>query len=271
MTEEELEMTESLKKRYTVLSFIMGKGYEILHEIFQPQDDVEYLMITDDPNLKSSTWKVVFDEDLLKFKDGFERCFRVRYNVFKYCSTDICVTIDGSMEVTGSLDEIIDKFESEQHDICLMPHPLFSDFISEYKLWIEARKYPLENTKRFFKLLADAKYDPRYKGLFQICFSIKRRGEITKAIDDMTMALMQYLSIGQEKFERLDQTVFSFVMNRYFNHLKVLPVSEQVVRSKAIQWYWHKSQNKNLNAFYDINKSDMKYVFDKPVECMYLK
>jgi len=87
----------------------------------------------------------------------------------------------------------------------------------------------------------------------------------------MTMALMQYLSIGQEKFERLDQTVFSFVMNRYFNHLKVLPVSEQVVRSKAIQWYWHKSQNKNLNAFYDINKPDMKYVFDKLVECMYLK
>ena len=47
-----------------------------------------------------------------------------------------------------------------------MPHPLFSNFISEYKLWIKARKYPLENTKRFFKLLADAKYDPRYKGLF---------------------------------------------------------------------------------------------------------
>ncbi len=33
MAEEELEMIESPKKRYTVLSFIMGKGYEILHEI----------------------------------------------------------------------------------------------------------------------------------------------------------------------------------------------------------------------------------------------
>ena len=32
--EEKLEMIESpKKKRYTVLSFIMGKGYEILHEI----------------------------------------------------------------------------------------------------------------------------------------------------------------------------------------------------------------------------------------------
>ena len=34
MAEEELEIVESpKKKRYTVLSFIMGKGYEIFHEI----------------------------------------------------------------------------------------------------------------------------------------------------------------------------------------------------------------------------------------------
>ena len=33
MAEEELELVEIPKKRYTVLSFIMGKGYETLHEI----------------------------------------------------------------------------------------------------------------------------------------------------------------------------------------------------------------------------------------------
>ena len=34
MADEEREIVESpKKKRYTVLSFIMGKGYEILHEI----------------------------------------------------------------------------------------------------------------------------------------------------------------------------------------------------------------------------------------------
>lgn len=258
------------KKRYTVLSFIIGKGYELLHEIKQPQDDVEYLMITDDPDLKSQTWKVICDEDLLKLQPGFERCFAVRYNVFKYCSTDICVTIDGSMEITGSLDELIEKFQVGSYDICLMPHPLFADFINEYQLWMRARQYPLENAKKFFKLLSDARYDPRYRGLFQICFSVKRRGKTTDAIDAMTMALMKYLSVDQEKFERLDQTVFSFVMNRYFSHLKVLPVSEQIVRSQAVQWYWHSSSKKNLNAFYDITKPDMKYVFNQLVECMYL-
>ena len=60
-------------------------------------------------------------------------------------------------------------------------------------------------------------------------------------------------------------------MNRYFSNLKVLPVSEQIVRSYALTWYWHKSSNKNMNVFYDINKPDMKFVFNKEMECMYLK
>lgn len=257
--------------RYSVLSFIIGKGYEILHEIAQPQDDVEYLMVTDDPCLKSSTWKVIYDPSLLKLKSGFERCFAVRYNVFKYCSTDICVTIDGSIEVIGSLDKLVDEFNAQQYDICLMPHPIWYDFLTEYSMWVKTRHYPIENAHQFFNIMKCAKYDITYKGLFQLCFSMKRRNNVTDAIDSMTMSMLKYLSIGQEKFERLDQTVFTFMMNRYFNYLKVLPVSEQIVRSYALQWYWHNSMNKNMNIFYDINKPDVKWMFNKEVECMYLR
>ena len=161
--------------KYSVLSFIIGKGYEILHEVKNPQPDVEYIMVTDDPDLRSSTWKVVYDEDLLKLQPGFERCFAVRYNAFKYCSTDVCVTIDGSIEVCGSLDKLVDRFNTENYDICLMPHPLWSDFTSEYKMWAKARQYPIANAQRFFNLLAHARYDMSYKGLFQLCFTVKRK------------------------------------------------------------------------------------------------
>lgn len=259
-----------MNHKYTILSFIIGHDYEILHEIQNPQDDVEYLMVTDDPDLKSQTWKVVYDEDLLKLKTGFERCFAVRYNVFKYCSTDICVTIDGSMEVSGSLDGLVEKFNVGDYDICLMPHPLWADFVSEYRAWIKMRGYPVENANKFFNFLKDARYDINYKGLFQLCFSIKRRNEITNAIDAMTMSILKYLSLGQDKFERLDQTVFSFIMNRYFNYLKVLPVSEQIVRSSALTWFWHKSNNKNLNFFMTPGQPDYKYVFNKQIECVQL-
>ena len=51
-----------MHKKYSVLSFIIGHGYEILHEISNPQNDVEYLMITDDPNLTSNTWTIIYDD-----------------------------------------------------------------------------------------------------------------------------------------------------------------------------------------------------------------
>lgn len=114
-------------------------------------------------------------------------------------------------------------------------------------------------------------YDVKYKGLFQLCFSIKRRGKTTDDIDGMTFSFLKYLS-GPGRFERLDQTVFTFVMNRYFNVLKVLPVSEQIYHDNPyFQWYWHGSDNPNNNIFYDIRKPDIKYVFDREVECVYLK
>ena len=59
-------------------------------------------------------------------------------------------------------------------------------------------------------------------------------------------------------------------MNRYFSDAKVLPVSEQVVRSSAIQWYWHKSTMKNENWFMTPGKPDIKWMFNKQVECFQL-
>ena len=53
-----------MKFKYTILSFIIGKNYERVHEIKNKQDDVEYLLITDDPELESDTWTVIIDRDL---------------------------------------------------------------------------------------------------------------------------------------------------------------------------------------------------------------
>jgi hypothetical protein len=49
--------------KYTVLTFIFGKNYEKLHEVQEPAPDVEYLLVTDDDTLVSSTWKVIVDHD----------------------------------------------------------------------------------------------------------------------------------------------------------------------------------------------------------------
>ena len=66
------------------------------------------------------------------------------------------------------------------------------------------RKYPVENTMRFGDFLQKSQYDTSYKGLFQLCFSGKRRGKLVEAADAMTMATLKWLSLPFDSFERLD-------------------------------------------------------------------
>ena len=70
--------------------------------------------------------------------------------------------------------------------------------------------------------------------------------------------------------DRIDQVAFSYFMNTYHSHLKILPVSEQIVRSCYMQWYFHKSDDLNMVFYYDILDKDVRYMFNRRVECMYL-
>lgn len=57
-------------QNYTVLTYIIG-DYETVHEIgFDPATTphVEYLLITDNKNLTSNTWKVVYELGVLDYR-----------------------------------------------------------------------------------------------------------------------------------------------------------------------------------------------------------
>jgi len=44
--------------RYSILTFIFG-NYECLREVQDKKEDIEYVCITDNKYLVSSTWKIV--------------------------------------------------------------------------------------------------------------------------------------------------------------------------------------------------------------------
>ena len=107
--------------KYSVLTYVFN-GYEIPREVQNPDPDVEYIMVTDDENTKLNTWKVIVDHDL----DGlspFDKCYAVRFNCFKYATTDICIRIDGSIEIVGSLDYLVDKLNEGGYVGAIMVHP----------------------------------------------------------------------------------------------------------------------------------------------------
>jgi len=195
--------------RYSVMTYVFG-GYEKLREVCNPQDDVEYICVTDDESMVSDTWKIVVDHDL----DGLSpisKTYTARYNVWKYVSTDICIRLDGSIEIRSSLDDYINLFNNECYDCALIVHPIRFHFLDEFDTWIRLRNYNPVQKEKCVKYMLDNGYDLYYKGMNEQCFVIQRKNEVNLKIDDVTLNLLKELGDGDE-MERIDQIIVSYVI-----------------------------------------------------------
>ncbi len=257
-----------MKYRYTVLTYDIG-NYEILREIGEKDPEAEYIWVTDDKTQTSDTWTVVYDESL-EGMHPLDKCYSIRFNAFKYCHSDICLRIDSSIWVRKSLKPLIDIFENGQYDMALMPHPVRDNFIEEYKVWVDVRGYDPKQAERWINDLREKGYDFNYKGMFQLSFWIQRRNQETLELNRKTLEYMKELGTDGVA-DRIDQIAFSYLVNTYHSDLKILPVSEQILRSYYMQWYEHKSLIPNLFMFYDFSKDNERYMFNQKVKCLYLE
>lgn len=164
MKKRSAEQKECKKFKYSVLCFIVN-GYEIVREVLKPDPDIDYVLVTDDKKLKSKTWRVVFDKRLLSMLP-YERCAHVKYDVFRYCKSSLCVYIDASVQVKGSLDKLVNDFNASGADIALLSHPTVSDVISELQLWIKMRGYSHVRANKFLDFLCSKNYNFEYKSHF---------------------------------------------------------------------------------------------------------
>ena len=256
------------KYRYSVLAYIFN-GYEYLREVGEIDPECEYILVTDDPELRSATWKIVYDRSL----DGmsvFDKCYAVRFNIFKYCSTDICIYLDANIIVRKSLKSLVDVFETGKYEMSLMPHPRRTGFPDEYVAWVKYRNYPVDRANKFLHFCHMAHYDFNYRGLFQGNFKIVRNDKTNRDFEALTLAFLRYLG-DDGVIERVDQTVFSYVLNNYFNEIRVLPVSEQITYSSCLTLCRHKTSDSCYpGRTCDFTVPDVKYMFNKQVVCLYL-
>ena len=227
-----------MEKKYSVITYVFGE-YEKIREVLEVDEQAEYICVTDNENLKSDTWNIIVDHDL-DGKGVFDKVFSVRYNPFKYCTTDVCVRIDGSIQVKKSLSPIVDSFIESGDDCCYMLHPYRNLIKLEYAIWAKYRAFPMENIAKHIAFLANMGYDFNTKGLIELTFSIVKRDFINDNINRMTYAAMKYL--GDEKdIDRLDQTVISVIIDRFFRAANIFWVTEEIIHSDYLQWYGHNS------------------------------
>lgn len=271
-----------MNKKYSVLQYIFG-NYEIVHEIPEKDPEAEYILVTDNPQLKSSTWTIVLDNNLIG-KDPVFSSWHVRFHLFDYVHTDVCISMDASTIIRKSLRPFYDKFQAENYDVALMPHPCRFTMDKEYGAWVVGRKYPEQQAITCIQFMQSIGYDPcNHKGLYQGNFRISRNNKENDDYMRLTFDFCRLLSAEREGVERVDQNIASVVMNKWFTHMKVMALSEQVVRSEALTWCYHGSERPKLDAYspdghswnlegkYDLSVPDIKWVFNKEVQCFYWK
>lgn len=254
-----METTGVKQYKYSVLTYVFGDG-EILREIDELSDDVEYICVTDDKNLSSNTWTIIVDNEL-DGKTVFDKVFSVRYNLFKYCHSDICVRVDGSIKIKQPLNDIVDAFIKSDADICVSIHPYRNDLVTEFKCWLKYRNYPMKNIEKQIHLFNVIGYDFNKKGLIQQNFAINKRSDITDKIDSLMYGFLKYLGDG-ENVDRLDQTVFTVILERFFSDVKVFAVTEDLLHSKYLTWNKHKEENE---ISWDSKLFCEPYLMGKPI------
>lgn len=250
--------------KYSVLTYNFGK-YEQLYEIPQNAIDseIEYVYVTDDDSLKSDTWKIVY-VDYLK-GDAFDKSLQIRYNPFKYVSTDIVLKIDGSVGIINNVKPLFEIFEKYGYDAAVMPHFLRNTITDEYDVWVGGRDYPREQANKCIDFIKRLGYDLNYKGLYETSISIQKRDSFNITCNQLTYAFSKILATSPNTIERIDQILYSVVLNHFYSDKNILPLSHDIFCHKESNKYFKHYAHGKKDEYIYYPFIETQYLFNKPI------
>lgn len=220
---------------YSVLTYNIG-GYEVLHEVRCPSPNAEYIYVTDNRSLTSSTWTMVYVDP--PKGDPMGLCYYIRFNPFEFVNTDVVLRIDGSMGIVGDTDWLINKFNEGGYDIMLTPHPTRETAAEEQLAWVKLRGVKREQGNKVLAKLSSLGWDVNNdKGLYQYNVMIQRNNEVNNLINKETLNLIYELKPEDKTAERCDQIIGSVIIN--LHNLKPMMLKQTDLLNKTLVWYSH--------------------------------
>lgn len=185
---------------YSILTCNFG-GYEILKEVENPRPDVEYVYVTDDETLTSSTWKIVIVKD--------KHFLDIKHDPFTYITSDVCVWMDGSYKILKDFtDNLVSPFIASDKQMMISLHESCSNVFQEVVRWMYWRGLSPKNADAMFQnLLRYSECD--FNTLFQTSFWIMKKTSETETMLERWREVQTVMSV--DGYYRDDQTTFSFL------------------------------------------------------------
>lgn len=201
-------------KNSRVVYTVIFNNYDELKEIKNISENIDYICFTNDPLLKSHTWKIIF----VDVQSDYSLVNR-KYKMFPFCYLDYSESIylDGNISINGDLNHIFD-FYLQGYDISVSPHPFRNCIYDEAKACINSKKVPPEIVEQQLDYYRQEKF-PEQFGLFENNIIVRRHS-------DMVKKLMSDWWCQFKLFSKRDQLSFCYVLwknNIYCNRLECGP------------------------------------------------
>lgn len=136
------------KYKYSVITAIFD-GYEMLREVQNPRHDVEYVVVTDDPNLTSKTWKIKLIDTFFDDMSGYAKSFYVKYHPFEFIESDTFIWVDGSIQIKDDFtDEIMKPFIESNYEIFELVNTICNKGDYELNRWYEHKFHGFDKEQR---------------------------------------------------------------------------------------------------------------------------
>lgn len=194
-----------------VITYIFGKNKEKLHDPMVIDENVEYICVTDQENLKSSKWKIIYDpmKDVVSLRD---KVVNVKFNPFKYTSVDNVCVMDSTFKIKNSLNDFFNLLET--HDAVFKKHSYRKNLKDELPFW----RYRGLDYKTIAKFNAMAKHDNiNLSNVTQLegCLFLLKRSELSEDICSTLIKYMKFLGTNENMIVT-NQCPLSYIVYKNF-------------------------------------------------------
>jgi hypothetical protein len=252
-------------KKYSILTFLFN-GYEFVREPLEVSDDAEYILVTDDENLKSDKWNIKLIPEEYRNASGFTKTFYVRYHPFEFVNTNVCLVLDGSIQINTKLDKFIYDFLDSGKDICLSSACMLSNpFYAEYNWFVKMKGYDQYQARKNMAMLKAIGYNESFKGYFEANIKLCKNDSKTNELHGFVWKTILEVSDDKNNVDRLDQTLLSGIVNIIFPELDVFNICRQAIQSKCLTWMEHNTNKPivvpiNINNIWYRNRKIIPYL-----------
>ena len=233
--------------KYSILTCVFG-NYELLREPVKVDPECEYICVTDRTDLDDyqGAWKIVHLNQILQTMPFTNQWTYVRFHPFDFVTNDICLYIDGSIQVMyGDMQNVLIKpFAEGDFVYGIMPpvNTVECNIEDDIACWEITRNISSMISNKVRKYLKDNNYN--VNGMLQSGFLLFKNCQDCHIINNTAWELCHLWGYNGCTVDRNNQIDLSYTVNKlFYQSEKIFRVSGLMLNSNILQIFQHGKDN----------------------------